>query len=97
MADLISREAALELGYWHGKRPDIGNPYGDGVDAVDTVDIEALPAVDAVEVVRCKDCEHWDGFCYCNCHAADGNGSPIFMRYYDFCSYGERREENAEP
>ena len=37
--------------------------------------------VDAVAVVRCKDCKHREK---CNLMTDD-----------DFCSYGERREENA--
>ena len=48
--------------------------------------------VDAVEVVRCKDCKHFGGHGACHCHAADENGTPIFVREDDFCSYGERRE-----
>ena len=49
------------------------------------------PTVDAVEVVRCKDCKHFGGHGACYCHAADENGTPIFVREDDFCSYGERR------
>ncbi len=45
-----------------------------------------------VEVVRCKDCKHFGGHGACHCHAADENGTPIFVRENDFCSYGERRE-----
>ena len=51
--DLIDRNALLEKGYWHGERPDWGNPYAEGVDAVDTVDIENAPTVDAV-VLPCN-------------------------------------------
>ena len=43
---LIDADALIEKGYWHGKRPDIGNLYPDGVDAVDTVDIEDAPTID---------------------------------------------------
>ena len=43
---LIDADALIEKGYWHGKRPDIGNPYGDGVDAVDTADIDNAPTID---------------------------------------------------
>lgn len=57
MADYISREAVLALGYWHGERPDFDNPYPDGIDAVDTSDIETIPAADVVEVVRCGNCK----------------------------------------
>lgn len=46
-----------------------------------------------VDVVRCKECKHWDGLHSCDCHKADENGTPIFMRESDFCSYGERRSE----
>lgn len=49
-----------------------------------------------VEVVRCKDCIYWDkrtvnnkGFIIC---AASG----MEIHTEDFCSYGERRETNAE-
>ena len=50
------------------------------------------PTVDAVEVVRCKDCRHFGGHGACHCHAADENGTPIFVREDDFCSYGERKD-----
>lgn len=46
---------------------------------------------DVVEVVRCKDFKHWeDGWLgYCTkCHTA--------IPYDGFCSYGERRDNNAE-
>ena len=64
-------------------------------DTEDTPDVYVRyePAADVVEVVRCKDCKHWDGLYSCDCHKADENGTPIFMRESDFCSYGERRSE----
>ena len=55
-------------------------------------DLTNEPTVDAVPVVRCKDCKHFDGNNACYSHAADENGTPIFVREHDFCSYGERRE-----
>ena len=54
-----------------------------------------LPTVDAVPVVRCKDCKFWNkgkllyGSDLCNCKAHGGYFLPD-----DFCSDGERREEN---
>ena len=36
------------------------------------------------EVVRCKDCKHFGGHGACRCHAADENGTPIFVRKDDF-------------
>lgn len=49
---------------------------------------------DVVRVVRCKCCVHFDENNACFCHAADENGTPIFVREHDFCSYGERRATN---
>lgn len=57
--------------------------------------IEEAPAVDAVPGVRCKDCRHFGGHGACHYFAADVSGTPIFVRDNDFCSRGERREENA--
>ena len=54
--------------------------------------IEKAPTVDAVEVVRCRDCKHWqehDGEMYCGCWA----NLMTDPAADDFCSYGERREE----
>ena len=53
--------------------------------------IGKAPTVDAVEVVRCKECTHWSngddtyGICY-RCP------NTRQMRYDDFCSYGERKD-----
>ena len=44
------------------------------------------------ELVRCKDCKHWT-MGYCN-HFAYYDYEPI-TNEDDFCSYGERREDNA--
>ena len=46
---------------------------------------------DVVSVVRCGKCKHFGGHGACHCHAADENGTPIFVREDDFCSYGERK------
>lgn len=44
------------------------------------------PTVDAVEVVRCKDCKYW--ICAINdCHSRG-------MKQNDFCSYGERKDND---
>ena len=60
--------------------------------------IEEAPTADVAEVVRCKDCKHcefdeWDGDILCGCLHPSGlnDVSPNA-----FCSYGERRETNAE-
>lgn len=49
------------------------------------------PTVDAVPVVRCKDCKYYkpDEYeCGCDCPA----GLP-YVKADDFCSYGERNED----
>ena len=56
-------------------------------------EIEDAPTVDAVEVVRCKDCTYWDkavvnkkGFLICP-------ASGMEIKCDDFCSYGERKDD----
>jgi len=43
--DAISREAVLNLAYWHGKPCTYDNIDPEGCDAVDTDEIEKLPSV----------------------------------------------------
>ena len=65
-------------------------------------DLKNLPTADVVEVVRCKDCKYM-------CHYTDGHLEcrllsdlkPIPTTYCtmnadDFCSYGERREDDSK-
>ena len=51
------------------------------------------PAADAVEVVRCKDCKYWQdnngGYPHEECRW----GKDETPDEYDFCSYGERKEQ----
>ena len=57
---------------------------------------DGLTIVDAVEVVRCKDCKHYllpQGFCKHDRH--DYQTMSVVQEDDDFCSYGERREENV--
>lgn len=62
--------------------------------------IEKLPAADVMQVLRCKDCVHWDDDP--DTYGADdgpkGKCMKSFetMRADDFCSYGERKENNHE-
>ena len=95
MADLISREAALDLlQYYPIKNPEPTDIIPAVLETARKF-IARLPAVDAVEVVRCKDCKYMDeakvnskGFLICP-------ASGMEITDMDFCSYGERREENA--
>ena len=60
-----------------------------------TQEIFDAPTVDAVEVVRCENCkkghkterEKQLKICWCD-------KWHNIMRYWDFCSYGERKTEN---
>lgn len=74
--------------------------------AFDACDIEQLladtPTVeDAVEVVRCKDCKHFNMRtmeCENDAVSTDHEGGASYsLNFYldDFCSYGERREDDA--
>lgn len=58
--------------------------------------VKNMTASDVVEVVRCKNCRFFSGRQECYCHAADENGTPIFVREDDFCSYGARMEKGDE-
>lgn len=44
---------------------------------------------DVVEVVRCKDCRHWVS----NMRGCGRNPSVESWKEDDYCSYGERRED----
>lgn len=63
-------------------------------------EINSCTTVDAVKVVRCKDCVYWgqdacsstgddESFC------TNPDGLDNFAHPDDFCSYGERRNEDA--
>ena len=54
--------------------------------------LDDAPTVDAVPVVRCRDCEHYNPENYdVSCDHPKGIMGPSDD---DFCSYGERREQN---
>ena len=58
--------------------------------------IEAIfdtPSVDVVEVVRCKDCKHHNET-WCDMNSRD-RGEWFCWYDDDFCSYGERRNDNG--
>ena len=57
--------------------------------------IDNAPTVDAVEVVRCKDCKYSYGNKYCTNDAWKDEGNTVYIEPGDFCSYGERRSDNA--
>lgn len=82
---LISADDILKYTVLAGE---IRNPY---MEVVSAYFLREAPAVDAVEVVRCKDCEYYLSVMYgSHCEL-----SGIEMDKNGYCSYGERREENA--
>ena len=90
MADLIDRAALFANSYI------LEADYDDGIEprrayAISIESVRNAPTVDAVEVVRCKDCKRYQldsifhvGFC-------DGKR----RKDDDFCSYGERKEDET--
>ncbi len=55
------------------------------------------PAADVAPVVRCKDCLYWErdmGFCHYHSRYYDGGASWDIFNEDDFCSYGERKEND---
>ena len=85
----------FEVYTWVNKSSD----YVDGDQSIlEAIDI--APTVDAVEIVRCRDCKHykqqkksahWENRAnYCNRFVR------IKTQPYDFCSYGERKNEVNE-
>ena len=71
-------------------------PEWDGHTPAQTIErigkLGAQPAVDAVPVVRCRDCKEWEphGRPFGTCNLNDGLWLPC-----DFCSEGERRDDDA--
>lgn len=87
--ELISRQAALDI------FDDIPL-FGSAAQML----IDAIPAVDAVEVVRCKDCKYLyccsavDRRFYCR-HWPKGLEGINVIEDNPFCSYGERKDGEA--
>lgn len=55
-----------------------------------TACIDKCPTVDAVPVVRCKYCKYRKDGLYCR-----RRKNPVIVTNIDFCSYGERRNDDA--
>lgn len=85
MDDLISRKALLEKAW----EADTQCGY---VQVVDVGDIEDAPTIDPVHAAGacyCRECKHWkEHYDYCKEFAAERNQG-------DFCSRGQRREEDC--
>lgn len=91
MADLIDRQT-LGIGTANPlvfDKPEYAHGWNCAVEIV-----RNAPSVDAEEVVRCKDCVSGHKQLYgdlfrCNVMGCGG------LKPDDFCSYGERKEDNA--
>ena len=70
------------------------NPLESCFSERDVVDmLESRPTVDAVLVVRCRDCKHCDPENH-HCDHHMGTAAPLRRKHDDFCSYGERKEDD---
>lgn len=57
--------------------------------------IDNAPTVDAVEVVRCKDCKKWLRLEPSGTNCRVCADSTRIRLPYDFCSYGERKNNDS--
>lgn len=66
--------------------------------------IANAPTADVVEVVRCRDCKHWTDASFDTvteshwgeCRKPLGDYRYCETSEEDYCSYGERREDNGK-
>lgn len=65
-------------------------------------DLDRQPTVDAVEVIRCRECKHYrsgepsPGTSYCARLPYYAGAGGLNVGDEDYCSFGERREEQKE-
>lgn len=101
MDEYIKREAAMDIfgdvPMWQGYY----EPYPwevhcaiVGIVKLLKEEISKIPAADVAPVVRCKDCKYWqdnnDGYPHEECRWGHGETPDA----NDFCSYGERKEND---
>ena len=57
--------------------------------------IQEAPAADVVEVVRCEKCTYWEivDVCKGRCNGIKNGLEREYTDEDDYCSYGERKEE----
>ena len=98
--DLISRQAAIALAYFHGETATWDNPMPDGIYAVDVSDLEALPSAYPeqkqipqklkIETLECmiQGYSYMDKCCVCpSCGTFRGNldYEPYKIKKYSYC------------
>ena len=91
MADYIRRENALYA--IQRQRGATRSPAQNRLLDLLRVDIVRAPAADVAEVVRCKDCKHRTETG--NCGHPRHHGILPSAYPFDFCSYGERRNDDV--
>lgn len=65
----------------------------DGHTSKDVRRLLSIPADDVAPVVRCWDCKHCDPETY-HCDHPMGTAAPLKRKPDDFCSYGDRKEND---
>lgn len=75
--------------------------FSDDEDIQDVIyRLRDFPTADVVKVVRCKDCKYYRkniscvGGLYNGCSEWLNEGNEIEVREDDYCSFGERREDD---
>lgn len=100
MSDYIKREDAIMAVYSDVTK----GTYGEFVDgsefSMTSREIEAVlkgvPSADVVEVVRCKDCKFFEHTKYGDWWCNNPDGGMGYGNPDDYCSYGERKEQEHE-
>lgn len=58
-----------------------------------TAFLNEVADADVVPVVRCKDCKHYKKINYDDVNSSTCEITTKRQQHYDFCSYGERKDE----
>lgn len=59
-----------------------------------TAFLNEVADADVVPVVRCKDCKHYKKINYDDVNSSTCEITTKRQQHYDFCSYGERKDES---
>ena len=88
---LIDADRSMEIVHNQG----IAHPNAYHLTNYATLILREAPTVDAVEVVRCRDCKHYEIHKPKVLENCERNGYIIPMKPNDFCSYGERKDDDG--
>ena len=107
MGDMMTFPASVEEFMEQYKMTDTEHVYSNGTEYVPIYRMkqwfehcrnQQRPTIDAVPVVRCRECKHCD-MGVCLKIYSDGNVHPEAWQSRkpeDFCSYGERKDDEHE-